>query len=43
VWGDRSTDPHVVEVAIGRLRQRLGDHGSSIASVYRRGYALRTA
>ena len=43
VWGDRSTDPHVVEVAIGRLRQRLGDHGSAIASVYRRGYALRTA
>jgi uroporphyrinogen-III synthase len=43
VWGDRSTDPHVVEVAIGRLRQRLGHHGSSIASVYRRGYALRTA
>lgn len=42
VWGDRSTDPHVVEVAIGRLRQRLGEHGSSIASVYRRGYALRT-
>ncbi len=42
VWGDQHADPHLVEVAIARLRRRLGPHGRAIASVHRRGYALRT-
>jgi DNA-binding winged helix-turn-helix (wHTH) protein len=41
VWSDRTADPHVVEVAVARLRHRLGTHGSSIESVHRRGYTLR--
>lgn len=41
VWGDVDADPHVVEVAIGRLRRRLGPDGVSVASVPRRGYVLR--
>ncbi|MGV3758886.1 MAG: uroporphyrinogen-III synthase [Actinomycetota bacterium] len=41
VWGDPDGDPHVVEVAVGRLRRRLGEHGSLIHAVPRRGYALR--
>ena len=40
VWGNQSGDPHAVEVAIGRLRTRLGTAGSAIASVPRRGYIL---
>jgi DNA-binding response OmpR family regulator len=43
VWSGTSTDPHTVEIAIGRLRKRLGSHGDAIQSVQRRGYALRTA
>lgn len=43
VWGDTFTDVHTVEVAIARLRKRLGLHGSCIRSVQRRGYALRTS
>jgi DNA-binding winged helix-turn-helix (wHTH) protein len=42
VWGDDSADPHVVEVAMGRLRRRLGRAGAAIAAVHRRGYSLRT-
>jgi uroporphyrinogen-III synthase len=42
VWGDEDADPHIVEVAIGRLRRRLGPAGSAITAVHRRGYALRT-
>jgi len=41
VWGDPSADPHLVEVAIGRLRRRLGEQGAAIAVVPRRGYVLR--
>lgn len=41
VWGDASADPHLVEVAIGRLRRRLGEQGTAIAVVPRRGYVLR--
>jgi uroporphyrinogen-III synthase len=41
VWGEGSTDEHGVEVAIARLRQRLGDLASSLVTVHRRGYALR--
>ena len=40
VWGEASTDPHVVEVTIARLRTRLGVVGQSIVSVSRRGYYL---
>ena len=42
VWGDQGADPHLVEVAIARVRRRLGRHGAAIASVHRRGYVLRT-
>lgn len=44
VWGaGAAADSHAVEVGIARLRKRLGDHGSAILSVHRRGYTLRTA
>jgi uroporphyrinogen-III synthase len=39
VWGD-TADDHVVEVAIGRLRRRLGPAGEGIQTVVRRGYRL---
>ena len=42
VWRDAGADPHVVEVAVARLRRRMGPLGGSIASVYRRGYTLKT-
>jgi DNA-binding response OmpR family regulator len=42
VWGDDNADPHLVEVAVARLRRRLGAHGSAVASVHRRGYTLRS-
>lgn len=41
VWGDEHADPHVVEVAVNRLRRRLGEHGAAITAVHRRGYLLR--
>jgi uroporphyrinogen-III synthase len=41
IWGDPDADPHLVEVAIGRLRRRLGKDGSGITAVPRRGYVLR--
>src|SRR5690606_8193643 len=41
VWGDPGGDPHTVEVAIGRLRRRLGPDGSAVVAVPRRGYLLR--
>jgi uroporphyrinogen-III synthase len=39
VW-DADTDPHVVEVTIGRLRRRLADAGLRVETVVRRGYRL---
>lgn len=42
VWGNQGGDPYAVEVAIGRLRNRLGDAGAAIASIHRRGYILNT-
>ena len=42
VWGNNEADPHAVEVAIGRLRGRLGAAGAAIASVHRRGYILHS-
>ncbi len=41
VWGDATADPHLVEVAVGRLRRRLGPDGQAVAAVPRRGYVLR--
>ncbi len=38
IWGRAETDTHVVEVTIGRLRQRLGPAGVGIETVIRRGY-----
>ncbi len=40
VWGDADADDHALEVTIGRLRRRLGDGGSSVRTVMRRGYQL---
>jgi len=42
VWGESETDPHVVEVTIGRLRQRLGAAGVGVETVMRRGYRVST-
>jgi uroporphyrinogen-III synthase len=41
VWRDPDGDPHVVEVAVARLRRRLGAAGTAVTTVVRRGYALR--
>jgi uroporphyrinogen-III synthase len=41
VWGDAAADPHLVEVAVGRLRRRLGPDGGAVTAVPRRGYVLR--
>jgi hypothetical protein len=38
VWGENESDPHVVEVTMGRLRRRLGPAGAGIETVIRRGY-----
>lgn len=40
VWGDSESDEHVVEVTVGRLRQRLGEAGPGIETVIKRGYRL---
>jgi uroporphyrinogen-III synthase len=40
VWGNDASDEHVVEVTVGRLRQRLGPHGAALETVFRRGYRL---
>lgn len=40
VWGAGETDTHVVEVTMGRLRQRLGAAGLGVETVVRRGYRL---
>ena len=41
VWRDPDVDPHTVEMAVTRLRRRLGRLGPSLTAVPRRGYALR--
>jgi uroporphyrinogen-III synthase len=38
VWGTDGGDEHTVEVAIGRLRRRIGRAGAAIRTVRRRGY-----
>ena len=40
IWGDGESDEHVVEVTVGRLRQRLGPAGVGVETVVRRGYRL---
>ncbi|CAN5674039.1 uroporphyrinogen-III synthase [soil metagenome] len=39
-WRGATTDPHAVEVAVGRLRRRLGTAGRGIETIPRRGYRL---
>jgi uroporphyrinogen-III synthase len=39
-WPDGDADEHAVEVAVGRLRRRLGPHGHLLETVFRRGYRL---
>jgi two-component system response regulator ResD len=41
VWSGAVADPHTVEVAVARLRKRLGPHGGAVRSIHRRGYTLR--
>ncbi len=43
VWGDAAADPHALEVTVSRLRRQLGDAASSLETVVRRGYLLKTA
>jgi uroporphyrinogen-III synthase len=40
VWGATESDEHVVEVTVARLRQRLGEAGTGVETVVRRGYRL---
>ena len=40
VWRDPTADPHVVEVAVARLRKRLQPAGLTLEAVHRRGYRL---
>ncbi len=40
VWGSAGTDPHVLEVTVGRLRRRLGAAAAVIEAVAGRGYRL---
>ncbi len=40
IWGCPSTDPHLLEAAVGRLRRRLGPAGAAIQAVAGRGYRL---
>lgn len=43
VWHGLESDEHVVEVTVGRLRNRLGDAGLGVETVVRRGYRLSAA
>lgn len=40
VWGSTESNPHVVEVTVGRLRRRLGTAGIGIETVMKRGYRV---
>jgi uroporphyrinogen-III synthase len=42
VWGCSSIDPHLLEVAIGRVRRRLGPAGVALQAIPSRGYRLDT-
>lgn len=41
-WPDGDADEHAVEVAVARLRRRLGPDGHLLETVFRRGYRLAT-
>ena len=43
VWRAAESDEHVVEVTVGRLRNRLGAAGLGVETVVRRGYRLAAA
>jgi len=40
VWQSTESNPHVVEVTVGRLRRRLGKAGVGIETVMKRGYRV---
>ena len=40
IWGSAAADPHLLEVAIGRLRRRLGPAGIALQAIPGRGYRL---
>jgi len=40
VWPEGDADEHAVEVAVARLRRRLGPNGHLLETVFRRGYRL---
>ena len=40
VWGRVDADPHALEVAVARLRRRLGPAAGGLQTVVRRGYRL---
>jgi uroporphyrinogen-III synthase len=39
-WLGEEADEHAVEVAVARLRRRLGTRGHLLETVFRRGYRL---
>jgi uroporphyrinogen-III synthase len=39
-WPQEGADEHAVEVAVARLRRRLGPRGHLLETVLRRGYRL---
>jgi uroporphyrinogen-III synthase len=40
IWGSPATDPHLLEVAVARLRRRLGPAGGALQALPGRGYRL---
>jgi uroporphyrinogen-III synthase len=40
IWGSAGADPHLLEVAVGRLRRRLGPAGGALQAIPGRGYRL---
>ncbi|MGH9125594.1 MAG: uroporphyrinogen-III synthase [Acidimicrobiales bacterium] len=40
VWGSTKTDAHLLEVAVGRLRRRMGPAGAALQAIPGRGYRL---
>ena len=42
-WDPPSTDPHLVEVTVARLRRRIAAHGLEVSTIHRRGYRLVAA
>ncbi|HEX3424831.1 MAG TPA: uroporphyrinogen-III synthase [Acidimicrobiales bacterium] len=40
IWGSTTADAHLLEVAVGRLRRRLGPAGAALQAIPGRGYRL---